>query len=157
MKRAKPTKAKQAEPLPLCVQAMGCLCAAHALGREATGPCDANEEAMRAEYETRKGAGSGRLGEDGCYDEPSPIEKLDALIEELENDLPYRSDGGETDRLNYSIVASLRVARVGLALAYPAPDLPNGAPRWPLSQEFLSARAMASRIADRKRKAGGGK
>ena len=32
------------ELLPPCVQAMRCYCAAHAKGRDAIGPCDANED-----------------------------------------------------------------------------------------------------------------
>ena len=33
------------EPIPLCASAMGCLCAAHAMGRAASGECDASEDA----------------------------------------------------------------------------------------------------------------
>jgi hypothetical protein len=31
------------EPLPLCAQAMGCLCAGHARGNKASEPCDTRE------------------------------------------------------------------------------------------------------------------
>lgn len=37
---------KRKARLPLCAQAMGCLCAAHAKGRKASGPCDANEQVI---------------------------------------------------------------------------------------------------------------
>lgn len=32
------------DTVPLCALAMKCLCAAHAKGRDAAGPCDANED-----------------------------------------------------------------------------------------------------------------
>lgn len=39
--------ADDAEPLPLCAQAMGCLCACHAAGMDASEPCDTSEDRAR--------------------------------------------------------------------------------------------------------------
>lgn len=66
------------------------------------------------------------------YDEPSPLDMLDALIDRVEQELPYSSTGGQDDRLGYMVVANLRAARVGLALTYGRPDegAQPGTPRW---------------------------
>ncbi len=48
------TRAPRRNPIPLCVRAMGCLCAWHACGGDVDDECDANEEralAMMEEHE----------------------------------------------------------------------------------------------------------
>lgn len=62
------------------------------------------------------------------YDVPKPIDLLDELIETLESELAYRSDGDDEDRLNYLAIANLRSARVALALASGVEN--SGVPRW---------------------------
>lgn len=68
------------------------------------------------------------------YDEPTILDRLDSIIEDLEaGEIAYRSDGDdEREVLNYLVMVNLRAARVGLMMSEPAEGRKAylGTPQW---------------------------